>query len=64
MPVTVKLRGKMLKEDKIEILLVIREMLFNMANSYAGDETSHIAVMLHESCNWILRATNRLEQKT
>jgi hypothetical protein len=54
----------MSEEEKIEVLLVIREMLFNMANSYAGEETGHIAVMLHESCNWILRATHSLEQKT
>jgi len=51
----------MKKEDKIEILLVIREMLFNMANSYAGEETGHIAIMLHESCNWILRAVEQLK---
>lgn len=51
----------MKEEDKVEILLVIREILFNMANSYAGNETGHIAVMLHESCNWILRATEQLK---
>ena len=30
--------------------------LFDIANSFAGDETGSIAVNLHEACNSILRA--------
>lgn len=43
--------------------MVLRDFLFEIANSYAGDKTGDVAVMLHEACNWILRAKNKLEGK-
>lgn len=41
----------------------LRNELFDIANSYAGDETGSAAVSLHNACNAILRAKNYLEKK-
>ncbi len=38
----------------------LREELFNLANSFAGDEYGHIAGVLHQACNEILYAERDL----
>lgn len=45
----------------MEEAMKIRERLFTLANSFAGDETGHIACQLHEACNDILRAKKMLD---
>jgi hypothetical protein len=39
----------------------LRDELFNIANSYAGDFTGDVAVLLHQACNKILFAHERVE---
>jgi hypothetical protein len=39
--------------------LELRKEIFDLANSFGGDETGHVAVMLHESANCISRASVR-----
>lgn len=51
------------KQKPIDRALELRTELYNIANSYAGDETGDVAVMLHEACNCILRARNLLRRK-
>jgi len=46
----------MSKEDRIKRLDELSKEIFIMANSFAGDETGHVATYLHESCNNIHRA--------
>jgi hypothetical protein len=48
-------------DKQINRAMELRKELFDIANSFAGDETGDIAIMLHESCNWILRAKQTLE---
>ena len=48
-------------DNRIERLEAIRHELFHLANSYAGDETGHVAVQLHESVNYINRAVRGLD---
>lgn len=43
-------------QAKIDRAMELRSELFEIANSFAGDETGDVAVMLHESCNCIFRA--------
>jgi len=43
-------------DKRIQRILEIRKELFDIANSYAGDETGTAAIYLHESCNCILSA--------
>jgi hypothetical protein len=43
-------------DKRLERIMEIRNELFDIANSYAGDETGVIASELHRSCNCILRA--------
>ena len=49
--------------DRINRAMEIRKELFDIANSFAGDETGDVVVMLHESCNCILYANQMLECK-
>ncbi len=44
------------KIDNMKRAMELRQELFSLANSFAGDETGHIAVLLHNSCNCILWA--------
>ena len=44
------------KQQTIDRALEIRQELFDLANSLAGEETGKSAVQLHEACNCILRA--------
>jgi len=46
----------MTEMDKIKRMMELRDELFNLANSFAGDETDSAAVLLRESCNNILCA--------
>lgn len=46
----------------IDRAMQLRLELFDIANSYAGDKTGHAAVMLHEACNFILRAEQALKE--
>jgi hypothetical protein len=46
----------------VERAMELRKEIFDIANSYAGDETGDIAVMLHQSCNCILNARQMLEE--
>lgn len=41
---------------RIERAMELRKELFDLANSFAGDETGHVAVLLHGACNHILWA--------
>ena len=46
-------------EEKIELMneaMQIRSRLFDIANSFGGNETGNIAVILHQACNRILDA--------
>ena len=45
----------------MERALELREELFSIANSYAGEETGYVACMLHEACNAIVRAKKTLD---
>ena len=49
---------------KIEHALEIYKELFDLANSYAGNETGCVAVKLHEACNSILEANDLLKMIT
>ena len=51
----------MSNEQKMELAMEMRSDLFELANSFAGEENGHVAVMLHEACNCIVRAKERLE---
>lgn len=44
----------------IEKAMEMRNCLFNIANAFSGDETGHIAIILHEACNLIMRAKKEL----
>jgi len=46
----------------VERAMELRKEIFDIANSYAGDETGDIAVMLHQSCNCILSARQMLKE--
>lgn len=46
--------------ERTERLKAIKSELFDLANSYAGEETGRIAVQLHESVNYINRALRGL----
>jgi hypothetical protein len=48
---------RMQKACNMATALELRNRLFDLANSFAGDETGHIACLLHESCNCILQAS-------
>lgn len=55
---------KMSEANKLTRLNDIRMELFVFANSYAGDETGHLACTLHEACNCILRVTACIKPST
>lgn len=42
-------------------VMEIHTELFDLANSFGGNETSHVASVLHEACNYIIRANKRFE---
>ena len=46
----------MSENEKVEKMMALQDELFLLANSFAGDETGPAAVLLHESCNCILRS--------
>jgi hypothetical protein len=41
-------------DKTIEQIKEDRDVLFELANSYAGDKYGHIAVRLHQACNALL----------
>lgn len=41
-------------EKTIEQIKKDKDMLFKLANSYAGDKYGHIAMRLHQVCNALL----------
>ena len=43
-------------KERIDRAMEIRDELFQLANSFAGDETGHVAMELHQSVNCISRA--------
>ena len=47
--------------ERVVELNKIRERLFDLANSLAGNETGWAAVTLHNSCNAIYRVTEILK---
>jgi hypothetical protein len=49
---------------RIEKAINMRRELFDLANSFAGDELGEVAIYLHEACNNILRAEKALHQLT
>lgn len=49
-------------KQKIEILVVIEEMLFNMAASYVTKETKPAAIMLNGSRNLLQKAIDYLSE--
>ena len=54
----------MTNEQQLELMreaMSLRDRLFDIANLFAGDETGHIAVTLHASCNSILWAKDSLD---
>ena len=53
---------KLSAAERMEKALKLREQLFELANSFSGNETGNAAVMLHESCNWVIRANNYLKE--
>jgi len=53
---------EMTEMQKVSRMMELREELFNLANSFAGNETGVAAVLLHESCNNILRAKKWLDR--
>lgn len=48
-------------KEKIAHLTKLRSEIYNLANSFAGNETGVIAGELHEAANRILRAIEMLE---
>lgn len=55
LPETTVERGE--KERAMRESMTLRLKLFDLANTFGGDETGDIAIMLHEACNLILRAS-------
>lgn len=51
-------------DDRINELIIIKDRLFRIANSYAGDETGHIAVRLHMAQNRTASAVKELLEMT
>ena len=51
------------KYQNIARAMELRDELFTLANTFAGEETGNIAVMLHNSCNCILWAKEMFEVK-
>lgn len=41
----------------------IHERLFNIANSFAGDETGYIAIALHSVCNALVEVVQSINQR-
>jgi len=50
------------EQERIDRAMELRDELFDLANSFAGDKTGTAAVLLHESCNGILRAKKWLDR--
>ena len=48
--------------ETLEKAELIRHELYDMANSFAGDEYGTVAVMLHRACNHILYAEREYEE--
>ena len=49
------------EQARIDRMMELRSELFDLANSFAGEETGTAATILHEACNNILRAKSWLE---
>ena len=49
------------KKAQIARALELRNELYDIANSLAGDETGSSAVLLHEACNCISQASKKFE---
>lgn len=48
-------------DKRLERINEIRDELFDMANSFAGDKTGAVAVELHGACNKMGRAVQMIE---
>ena len=46
----------MAEKSGIERALELRSELFDIANSFSGEETGNVAILLHEACNLIVTA--------
>ena len=49
---------------RIARAMELRNELFDIANSFAGEETGYVAVLLHGACNHILWAKQALPNKS
>lgn len=49
-------------DKRVEQLTKLRSELFDLANSFAGDETGTVASELHESCNRITNSLRMLKE--
>ena len=49
-------------DKRLERINEIRDELFDMANSFAGDKTGAVAVELHGACNKMGRAVQMIER--
>ena len=50
------------KYQNIARAMELRDELFTLANTFAGEETGDVAIRLHEACNYILRAKLLFEE--
>jgi hypothetical protein len=55
------MKDKHISDAGITRAMEIREELFTIANSYGGDISGDIAVILHQACNEIARAKRRFD---
>ena len=53
----------MCTKTRKEKIKKMRMDLFNIANSFAGDETGHVAVTLHQACNEMLYAIRMMDEE-
>lgn len=53
---------QMTKQELMTEAMQIRDRLFDIANAFAGNETGDVAIYLHESCNWVVRAKDLFER--
>ena len=49
--------------ERIKRAMELRSELFDIANSFSGKKTGYIAVILHQACNKILEAVEKLKDK-
>jgi hypothetical protein len=50
------------EQDRMNQALALRSVLFDIANSFGGDKTGHVAIDLHSACNYILYAYQDLNK--